>query len=228
MGADFYPRLTACAKDNAACNRLVNEQALVGLLLAGPGVITTLTFAPLVISFFYSVKFGAAVAVLRWICLGTTLQVITWPMGFIIVAKAQKGLFFFAELAWTVVAIALAWICVRSFGLNGAGIAFFGSYVFHAILIYMIVGRLSRFCWSAENLQTGMFFLSLIAGVFCAASLLPVLFTGVVGTVASILSGVYSIRALLRLSSLECLPNPVRRFATSFGLVSSSRCAVPE
>src|SRR5690348_9125671 len=39
MGADFYPRLTAVANDNAECNRLVNEQARVGLLLAGPGVI---------------------------------------------------------------------------------------------------------------------------------------------------------------------------------------------
>ena len=38
MGADFYPRLTAVAKDNTECNRLVNEQAEVGLLIAGPGV----------------------------------------------------------------------------------------------------------------------------------------------------------------------------------------------
>ena len=38
MGADFYPRLTAVASDHVECNRLVNEQAEVGLLLAGPGV----------------------------------------------------------------------------------------------------------------------------------------------------------------------------------------------
>src|SRR5208337_3484581 len=48
MAADFYPRLTASAHDNAACNRLVNEQTRVGLLLAGPGVVATLTFAPVV------------------------------------------------------------------------------------------------------------------------------------------------------------------------------------
>src|SRR5271157_608252 len=91
MGADFYPRLTACAQDNVACNRLVNEQALVGLLFAGPGALATLTFAPLVIALFYSAKFGAAVGVLRWICLGTTLQVIVWPLGFIIVAKGKQA-----------------------------------------------------------------------------------------------------------------------------------------
>jgi len=82
--------LTASANDNPACNRLVNEQTRVGLLLAGPGVLGTLTFAPVVIALFYSGKFGAAVGILRWICLGTTLQVITWPMSFIIVAKGSR------------------------------------------------------------------------------------------------------------------------------------------
>ena len=43
MGSDFYPRLTAVADDHTECNRLVNEQAQIGLLLAGPGVIGTLT-----------------------------------------------------------------------------------------------------------------------------------------------------------------------------------------
>ena len=42
------------------------------------------------------------------------LQVITWPMGFIIVAKGNQIVFFFAaELAWAVVAVSLAWVCVR-------------------------------------------------------------------------------------------------------------------
>ena len=63
MGADFYPRLTAVATDDRECNRLVNEQAHVSLLLAGPGVIATIIFAPLVISLFYSSKFDEAVEV---------------------------------------------------------------------------------------------------------------------------------------------------------------------
>jgi len=103
MGADFYPRLTAIAKDNAECNRVVNEQAHVSMLLAGPGVIATLTFAPLVIALFYTPKFEGAVEILRWLCLGMTLRVISWPMGFIIVAKNVQNLLIFSELAWTVV-----------------------------------------------------------------------------------------------------------------------------
>ena len=53
MGADFYPRLTVVANNPCECNRLVNEQAEVGLLIAGPGVLGTLTFASLVIQVFY-------------------------------------------------------------------------------------------------------------------------------------------------------------------------------
>ena len=155
MGADFYPRLTAVSKDDVACNRLVNEQARVSLLLAGPGVLATLTLAPIVINLFYSAEFEAAADVLRWICLGAALQVITWPMGFIIVAKGAQKIFFSAELAWTVANVGFSWVCVNAFGLKGAGIAFFASYLFHWLLINPIVRRLSGFRWSAENSQTG-------------------------------------------------------------------------
>jgi enterobacterial common antigen flippase len=216
MGADFYPRLTASAKNNPACNRMVNEQTRIGLLLAAPGVIATLTFAPVVIALFYSTKFGAAVGILRWICLGTTLQVITWPMGYIILAKGKQDLFFWSELAWTVVSLGLAWICVTSFGANGAGIAFFGSYVFHGFLIYPIVRRLSGFRWSKANKQTGLLFLSLIAVVFCGPYVLPLIMTISVGTVAVLLSGAYSIRVLLKLISLDQTPNSLQRFRVRF------------
>jgi len=210
MGADFYPRLTARAEDDAACNRLVNEQALVGLLLAGPGVIGTLTFAPLIIYVFYSAKFGAAVPVLRWICLGTALQVITWPVGFIIVAKAKRALFFFAEFTWAVFAAALAWLCINSFGLSGAGFAFFGSYVFHAIVVYAIARRLSGFRWSAHNVNAGLLFLPLIAIVFGALYVLPVFFAGALGVVALAVSCYYAIQTLTTLIPVQRYPKRVR------------------
>jgi PST family polysaccharide transporter len=222
MGADFYPRLTASINENTACNRLVNEQARVGLLLAGPGVLATLTLAPLVIGLLYSAKFGAAVPVLRWICLGTMLQVITWPMGFIIVAKAKQNIFIVAELAWAVVSLGLAWTCVRSFGLDGAGIAFFGSYIFHGFLIYPIARRLSGFRWSTENKQTGLVFLSLIAVVFCGFYVLPLLLAACVGTLAAVLSGAYSIRVLFKLIPLDSLPHPMRRLLVGFGFGPST------
>lgn len=143
MGADFYPRLTAVVTDDEECRRLVNEQAQISLLLAGPGVIATLAVAPLVLSIFYTAEFHAAVWLLRWICLGMTLRVIAWPLGFIIVARGAQQIFFWTEVAATAVHIGLAWLFVRFFGIAGAGAAFFGLYVWHGILIYVIVRQVS-------------------------------------------------------------------------------------
>jgi len=222
MGADFYPRLSAVARDNKQCNRLVNEQALVGLLLAGPGVIATLTFAPLVIALFYSAKFGAAVSVLRWVCLGATLQVVTWPMGFIILAKARQDFFLLSELVWAFIAVGLAWSCVASFGLNGAGIAFFLSYIVHAALVYPIVRHLSGFRWSSTNKRVGLLFFSLITAVFGSFWLLPLSFAVSIGTSAAIMGAVFSVRSIVKLVPLEDIPRPVRRVLAILHLAPSS------
>jgi enterobacterial common antigen flippase len=217
MGADFYPRLVGVANDNARCNRLVNEQAQVSLLLAGPGIVATLTFAPLVVALFYSAEFAGAVEILRWICLGMALRVITWPMGYIIVAKNRQLIFLGADLTWTIVNVGLAWVCVRRFGVTGAGIAFFGAYVFHGLIIYPIVRKLSGFCWSADNRKIGPLFVSLIAAVFVGLSTLPNLFSMIIGTMAMTVMSVYSTRILLNLVSFEQIPPPVQRLLTRFG-----------
>ena len=219
MGTDFYPRLTAAAKDNSMCNRLANEQTQVSILLAAPGMIATLTLAPLVIALFYSAKFQEAVEVLRWLCLGMALRVISWPMGYIILAKGAGNLFLCAELAWTAAYVGLAWLCVNAFGLNGAGIAFFAAYIFHVLIIYLIVRRLSRFQWSAGNLKITLQFISMCALVFASLYLLPYRLAMVVSILSLLTSVVQSIRGLLNLVSLTVIPQPVLKVLQLFRLV---------
>jgi enterobacterial common antigen flippase len=223
MGTDFYPRLTAVARDNHACNRMVNEQAQVSLLLAGPGVIATLTFAPFVISMMYSVEFHPAVPLLRWICGGMALRVITWPMGFIILAKGEQTLFFVTDLAWTLAHVGLAWVCVESLGLNGAGIAFFGSYIFHGFIIYPLVRSISGFRWSADNSRTSLFFIGLIVLVSFGFFLLRPLVATLIGGLAVVLSAMYSIRILFTLVGPHELPRSMRSLAVLFRFEPRSR-----
>ena len=173
MGADFYPRLTAVANDNTECNRLVNEQAEVGLLFAGPGVIATLTFAPLVIQLFYSAAFSPAVEILRWICLGMLLRVASWPMAYMLVAKGERKLYFWSELLSGVLSVGLVWIGLVFFGLTGAGMAFFALYVVYWTGIYLVVRRVSGFRWSSANRQLALLILPTVAAVFASWYLLP-------------------------------------------------------
>lgn len=224
MGADFYPRLTASIKDHPQCNRLVNEQARVSLLLAGPGVAGTLTFAPVVIALCYSPTFGDAVPLLRWLCLGIAMRVISWPLGFIIIAAGRQRLIILCEVAWTAVYLVLAWVCVAHFGLNGSGIAFFGSYVFHIFLTYSVVSRMVGFRWSRENLHAGYGYLAMIGTVFGGFYLLSAPVAMAVGALVVVLGTCYSLRALTALLSPEDLPLPLRRVFARYPFLCPRSC----
>jgi PST family polysaccharide transporter len=222
MGADFYPRLTAVANDNEKCNRLVNEQAEVGLLLAGPGVLGTLTFAPLVIHVFYAANFAPAVEILRWICLGMVLRVASWPMGFILMAKGERKLFFWTELGSSLLSVALVWVGVIRFGLQGTGAAFFALYVAYCLAIYLVVRRLSGFRWSAANFRLAALFVPLAAAVFLAPYFVHPLVAMAFGLAASVLAGVYSLRVLCRLIPMARLPRFVQSVLIRFRIAPAN------
>jgi PST family polysaccharide transporter len=222
MGADFFPRLTAAARDHSECNRLVNEQAEVGLLLAGPGVVGTLTLAPLVIQVFYSAKFGPAVEILRWICLGMLLRVASWPMGFILLAKGARWPFLWSELASNLVHVGLVWLGIRCFGLPGAGVAFFAGYVFYWCLIYLIVRSTTGFVWSAANTRICWFQGALISLVFLGWYVLPHPVVAVAGAGLTLVAGSYSLKRIYALVPFERLPGWARRILVWFGLAPAN------
>ena len=222
MGADFFPRLSAVARNNEECNRLVNEQAEVGLLLAGAGVVGTLTFAPLVIELFYSVKFGEAVEILRWICLGMMLRVASWPLGYVLVAKGEGTLFFWTEMASNVIQLALIWGGMSLFGLNGTGMAFFALYVIYTVGIYVVVRRLSGFRWSAANRHLALVFVPLVGAVFVSWYYLPRMAATILGVAVTLALGLYSAKALCTLIPPERLPQGVQKALRWFRLSPSN------
>lgn len=197
MGVDFYPRLTAVVGDRAECRQLVNEQARISMLLAAPGVLGSLTVAPFVMIVFYSAAFAPAADLLRWICLGMMLRIVAWPMGYIVLAQGAQTVFFWTEVAATVVHVGLAAALVPVVGINGAGMAFFGLYVWHGLLIYAIVNRTAGFRWSGENLRLGAGLIALTAAVFAATQVLPTLEATAVGVVVTTGVGFWCLRQLL-------------------------------
>lgn len=212
MGADFYPRLTAVCEDAGECNRLVNEQAQIGMLLAGPGVMATLTVTPLIVSLFYSSQFHEAVEVLRWICLGMMLRIVAWPIGFIIVARGARLTLFATEAAAGLLHVGLAWLLTVRFGVAGAGAAFFGLYVWHGLIVYAIARWMTGFRWSRANVVLALVFLPATAAVFAALALLPGLPATLFGVAVTAAAGLYSLHALAHLLPPEALPARLRRW----------------
>ena len=154
MTADFYPRLTAAAHDNEVCQRLVNEQAEVGLLIAVPGVLVTMGFAPLVIHLFYSGRFEGAVPLLEWQSLGMLLQLLAWPVAFVLLAKGDGRMFFWMELVANLVNLLLIWLGISLFGLVGAGMAYFLFYGIYWWGTYFVVRLQARFLLVSSEPKT--------------------------------------------------------------------------
>lgn len=148
MGTDFYPRLTAIAHDDQRINRLVNEQTEIGILLALPGLLGTLAFAPGLVRLLFSAKFLAGAELLPWFVVGVFGQVITWPLGYIQRAKGDARWIFLSQSHLNLLHLALAFILIYAFGLRAAAWAFALATYIHGFVVYAIARRLSRFDWN--------------------------------------------------------------------------------
>jgi enterobacterial common antigen flippase len=217
MGMDFYPRLTVAAENNTACNRMVNEQTEIGLLVAAPGIIATLTFASLIMELFYSEQFIPAYNVLRWQIMGMFLRVVSWPLGFITMAKGKGKVFFWTEAVAHTTHVALIWLGIYLFGLEGTGIAFFGLYVFYTAMIISVVRRLSGFSWSTANLRHGLILFACILVAFFLPRMMSQNVALAFGAILTLTVSAYCLRALYVLMGPEWLKGIIKRVRTRLG-----------
>jgi PST family polysaccharide transporter len=148
MATDYYPRLTAAIHDHKRASQLVNEQSEVSILLAGPVLLGMLALVPWVLTLLYSSDFAPAAAVLRWQILGDVLKVVSWPLGFIIVASGAGRVFMFAECSAVVVFVLVTWFALPFMGIEATGIGFFAMYLAYLPLVFWLGARRIGFRWS--------------------------------------------------------------------------------
>jgi len=151
MGADFFPHLSSVSQDNPRSSQLINAQAEIGLLLAMPGILAVIALGPYVLQALYSSSFAEAFEILRWQAAGTFLRVVSWPLGFLFLARGSGSLFFLAETGSNLVHLALVYFGIHFFGVQGIGLAFFGTYLFLTAFNSFLAFRLIQFHWSRRN-----------------------------------------------------------------------------
>jgi PST family polysaccharide transporter len=139
------------------------------------------------------------------------LRVASWPMGFILLAKNARRLFFWSELLTGAVSLGGGGVGGNRFGLKGAGMAFFGTYIFEWLIIYAVVRSLSGFRWSAANKRIGLLHALLIAAVFSGWYFLPRNLVYVGGALITLLTGLHSLKTICTLIPFDRLPRAVQR-----------------
>lgn len=198
MGADFYPRLTAVANQHDAVNRLVNEQTEIGVLLALPGLIGTLAFAPWLMQLLYSAKFLPAAGLLPWFVFGILGQVVSWPLGFIMLAQGAKSWFVATETLANLLKLGFSFWLINALGLVGTAIAMPALYLCYIAIVRAVSSRLTGFRWTAQVLTLFLIAGLLTLAAFLATKMLPQIPALILGGALTAGSVLFSLRELAK------------------------------
>jgi PST family polysaccharide transporter len=170
MSLDYYPRLAEVGNDRAALTGMVNEQARVSFLLAGPAILGVLAFSSQVIAILYTSKFTPSVEILRWQLLGDVLKIGSWTLSYLVLAQGKPRVYFFTELTWNVAYLIALLVFLPVVGVVAAGIAYVvASGAYFAILCF-VASRLAGFSWNRRNVGM-MVLIAVLSGVSFAAQL---------------------------------------------------------
>lgn len=203
MGTDYYPRLSVIASDSLKAKELMNQQAVVAILILAPILNIFIVFIHWMIILLYSTKFSVIDGMVLWAALGMFFKAASWSIAFIFLAKGVSGLFFWNELFGNIYVLAFNILGYKFGGLDGLGISFLIGYFVYFAQVFIITKVKYQFYFNASFLS--IFLIQLFLSVTC---FLVVKFTTspvnyIVGIGLIILSCLYSIRELNRMMDIR-------------------------
>lgn len=124
LSSDYLPKLAALT-ENKAISDAVNLQLNIIVLLASPIIIGMVGFSDVMLKILYSKDFVGANEILQWQILGDFFKIISWPCGFIFLAKGFGKQYTAYSISYSLlyfVIIILGWDFM---GFSIIGISFF-------------------------------------------------------------------------------------------------------
>lgn len=152
MGTDFFPRVAAANNEEEA-QYLSEKQIQAGLLLAVPLLTALLTMGGPALKLLYDERFEAAAPLLPWMIWGVFSRLISWPLGYWMLARGSIRLVLLIETSANVMMIILPLIFTPILGLIGASLSYAFSYLFYMIIM-LFVSRSRSGKWISSSVIT--------------------------------------------------------------------------
>lgn len=169
MSADFYPRLSAVSFNNKKTGKLINEQVNVMLIISVPIIVFLMLGSKLLLTLLYSSSFESAYTLLNWRTIGIFFKVISWALGFVLLARGKGLLYFITDTSFSVIYLICIYFLFPYYQLDAVGIAYMIAYISYFIIVYWILRKSMNFRWQKHILLSGGICLSLILGTFYIA-----------------------------------------------------------
>ena len=154
MGADYFPRVAAAADEHEAALH-AGHQIEAGLILGVPLLVLLLTAGDLVMTCLYADGFAPAVPLLTWMVWGVFLRLVSWPLGYWLLARGSAKTVIAVEAAGSLFMILLPMLLLPWFGLVGSAIAYAAAYLAYALILLVIIRRRSG-RWFSPRVTAGI------------------------------------------------------------------------
>lgn len=196
MSTDYYPRLSAVAHDNTEARKLINQQAIIAVLLLGPILGVFIVFVNWMLLLLYTERFLEIGLMIQWAALGMLFRASSWPIAYVFLAKGNSKLFFTNEFVAGLFSFSIYLLSYYVGGLTGIGFAFLIHYFYYTLQVYFIAKHKYKFSYSAEFAGIFLKTLILLATIFIVSLFLETPWVYVIGTFLIIASTVFSYKEL--------------------------------
>ena len=196
MSTDYFPALCAKSEDNISCQRTVNHQAEIAILILSPLILMFLVFINWVTIILYSSKFVAINSMIHWAILGIFFKAVGWAIGYIFLAKGAVRIYFYTYVLSSVIMLGTNILGYKYWGLEGLGIAFLVSYFLVLFPGYLIARNKYNITLDSTLIRILLLQLFLAICAFVLVKILSTPYSYLAGIVLIIISCVYSYREL--------------------------------
>lgn len=179
MTTDYFPRLSSINSDDKKITSLVNQQAVMVLLILLPIIVFLIVALPLLIRLLYTSAFLPMITFASWMVIGIILKGLVWPVGFIFPAKGDLKVFGVIEISAMIFNIIINVLGYRFYGLEGLGISYIVGYIFGLTITLYIAHRKYHFVYARDTIRAFAISILFITTVFVLSYFLdgPVRYT---------------------------------------------------
>jgi PST family polysaccharide transporter len=166
-------------------------------------------FADIAIRLLYSAKFIGAVAILKWQVLGDFFKIISWPCGFVFLAKGHGKLYMSYSISYTIIYMVIVYFGWDYFGFVGIGLSFFIAQLVSVLFTYIYSYNKFGIHVTKSNLKVITVFILLLTFAFYSEAYLIGNFRLLVSVLALVTSIGYSIYHLNSIMDVKRIINKI-------------------
>lgn len=168
MATDYYPRLSAVANDNLICNKTINQQSEIAILILAPILMIFLVFINWVIILLYSRQFISVSDMIYWATLGIFFKASSWAIAFLFLAKGESKIYFWTEVSANTIKLFFNILGYYLGGLSGLGISFVIYYFLYLLQVFWV--SKIKFQFSFSNSFKKIFLIQFGLALLCLLS----------------------------------------------------------